>query len=957
MNRKETDLSLLIQLDEICVEYERRFAQGKEPRIEDFLDRVQQEHCSKLLHELVKLEVSLRHERGESLSADTFVDRYANFLPDNDAREALRSTIQQALDSTANKQGPLLSRTSPMRGLRTELSADAAFPSIEGFEIDSVLGRGGMGIVYRAVQTSLNRPVALKMILDHAAASDEYVDRFEKEARAVAELNDPRFVQIYDFGISDGRPYMALELVEGGSLEEVRQNEPQAVDFSARTVEILARAMQAAHSAKLVHRDLKPHNVLIDHDGTPKITDFGLIKRQDQETEMTEHGRVMGTASYMAPEQSRGSADVGPAADLHSLGGILYCLLTGRPPFLASTAYDTILQVRNDAPVAPSQLRRDVPRDLETICLKCLQKETHKRYASAADLADDLRRYLEGRPIIARPVSATERSWRWAKRNPWVAGLGTSVAVLLVAIATVSSGMLWWLAIVNGELQEKTGVAEHRATEATIARDDAEIAQTNAEKAEKTKTDQLFLSLDMVRDLFTKIYTKLRDSPAEFELQQQIIELTKPSLVMIAAQEEDNPLVGRTQAMFWQRLGDVSRAGGLVAQAAVQFDRTRGIVEELATENPNDPAHQWNLAVIVNKLAEVHRRLGNTIRSRDFYQLGLEYYTRWSEMRPRRIVGQRRVAEAHGLLGRINFILGDPQTALKSYENSRVQWKKLPLEVLRLATVFRQLGDLEQRLGETHYQLGSDAEAERFLLRALVKRESMLKSKRTSGRVDDLCRIRLALGDFYLAGQRDAKKAWAQYKPALVDFEQLLEADKEDARRCTAVAAVEYRLGATLLRAGQWDVRLDGVASDDAQRHFERSRELRDGLAQIDPANMEAKIQWALALARCGQAAQAEAVADELVANGKANPRLLSQAAATFALCRDDDDDQLNDRCRKKAIQTLKQCIEAGWKDAVALRDDPDFDPIRSDPAFAQLHQDLQASAAGTPDTSARNAR
>jgi len=797
------------------------------------------------------------------------------------------------------------------------------------------LGRGGMGIVYRAVQTSLNRPVALKMTLAHIPATDEYLERFKKEAESYAELNDRHFVQIYEFGESKGRPYMALEFVQGGSLEQYRQGEPQLVEFSAKLVETLARTMHKAHAAGLVHRDLKPHNVLLTPEGMPKITDFGLVKRQNQESEMTEQGRVMGTASYMAPEQSRGQ-EVGPPADTHALGAILYCLLTGRPPFLAATVYDTIIQVRNEAPVAPSRLRPGVPADLETICLKSLEKEPAKRYSSAAELAGDLRRYLEGRPIVARPVSPAERSWRWAKRNPWLAGLGTSVAVLLVTIAVVSSVMSWRLTV------QKTA-ALHNAEVAKIAKGEAEVAEGIA-------TDQGFISLELVRNVLTNIGDALRNSAAQLELKKRIIELTKPSLDKIVEQMEANPLVGRTQAMVWQRLGDVYREAGLVQEAAGHFDRTHGMLQKLALENPEDPVHQQNLAVIVNKLAEVHKRLGNTIQSRDFYQQGLDYYTRWAEMRPGDDLPQQRVAEAHVWLGKINFTLGDPAAALQSYENSRVEWRKVP-DLFKLSEVYRQLADLEQKLGQTHYQLGNQAEAERFLGRALQKRQDMVQSKRTDNRVDDLCRSRLALGDFYLAGQKDANKAWAQYKPAAAEFQQLWETDQEDARKRTALAAAHYRLGAAVDRTAQLGAKLNDVDAEDAQQYFKKSCELREALAQIDPADMQAKIEWALALARCGRSVEAETVADELVEKGEGNPRLLSQAAATYALCLSAADDTLMARYREKAIKTLKQCIEAGWKDEVALQDDPDLDPIRNEPEFIQLQKDLQASAAKAADT------
>ena len=281
----------------------------------------------------------------------------------------------------------------------------AARPQVEGYTILSELGRGGMGVVYKARQMKLNRIVALKMVLAGAHAGQEQLARFYTEAEAVARLQQPNIVQIHEVGEHDGLPYFSLEYVEGGSLAERIGGKPQPVNEAARHVELLARAMAYAHEQGIVHRDLKPANVLLTKDGQPKITDFGLAKRLESDASQTQSGTLMGTPNYMAPEQARGEVrEVGPLADVYALGVILYEMLTGRTPFLGASILDTLEQVRNQEPVPPSRLQPKVPRDLETICLKCLQKEPAKRYATAAALADDLRRFLAGEPILARPV-------------------------------------------------------------------------------------------------------------------------------------------------------------------------------------------------------------------------------------------------------------------------------------------------------------------------------------------------------------------------------------------------------------------------------------------------------------------------------------------------------------------------------------------------------------------------
>jgi WD40 repeat protein len=335
-----------------------------------------------------------------------------------------------------------------------------------GYEILGELGRGGMGVVYKARQRALSRLVALKMLLIGDHAGPQELARFRAEATAVARLQHPNIVQIHDVGEHDGRPYLTLELVDGGSLAARLDGTPLPALEAARLGEALARATAAAHRAGIVHRDLKPANVLLTSDGTPKITDFGLAKQLDSPSSATQSGAVVGTPSYMAPEQAAGkNRAVGPAADVYALGAILYELLTGRPPFKAETALDTLMQVVSDEPVPPSALQRKVPRDLETIVLKCLRKEPPRRYASADDLAAELCRFREGKPILARPVGRLERLGRWCRRNPLVAGLTLLVALALLGGAGVSA----YFAVQAGRRAEEAGASAVRAEQETAA--------------------------------------------------------------------------------------------------------------------------------------------------------------------------------------------------------------------------------------------------------------------------------------------------------------------------------------------------------------------------------------------------------------------------------------------------------------------------------------------------------
>jgi tetratricopeptide (TPR) repeat protein len=413
------------------------------------------------------------------------------------------------------------------RLLKTEAAitagrVDLVAPVVPGYEVLGELGRGGMGVVYQARQIKLNRLVALKMILSGGHAGKQELARFRAEAEAVARLSHPNIVQIYEVSEQEGRPYFALEYVAGGSLDRRLRGAPLPAREAAGLVETLARAMHHAHAHSLVHRDLKPANVLLANPsppaplpeaergeqkgaafpplsasgrgvgeeglGVPKITDFGLAKRLDGASGPTQTGAVLGTPSYMAPEQASGvSRHIGPAADVYALGAILYELLTGRPPFKAATAMETLRQVLSEEPVPPARLQSRTPRDLETICLKCLRKEPARRYGSAEELAEDLRRFLAGEPIKARPVGLLERTWRWCRRNPVLAVSGTVAAVAVVV------GWLLWTAAERRqfavEQRRLRQAEEHRSSlrSSTEANNTLALAELRADRFESAQ--------------------------------------------------------------------------------------------------------------------------------------------------------------------------------------------------------------------------------------------------------------------------------------------------------------------------------------------------------------------------------------------------------------------------------------------------------------------------------------
>jgi serine/threonine protein kinase len=306
---------------------------------------------------------------------------------------------------------------------------------IPGFEVLAELGRGGMGVVYKARQLDLGREVAIKMVLAGAHASQETLIRFQIEAEAVARLDHENIVKVYQIGAHDGCPFFTLEYLSGGSLAEKFGHQPQPQHDAAQMVAILAAAMHRAHTHGIVHRDLKPSNILLSADGIPKIADFGLAKRFQEEGH-TALGATLGTPGYLSPEQARGDNNAGPGTDIYALGAILYEMLTGHPPFTGSSPTDIILRVLRDPVISPAYHRPGISRDIETICMKCLEKEPAKRYASAAELSQDLRNFLEGRPVAARPVGPVVHALKWTRRHP-------TATVLLGALAAAIGASVW----------------------------------------------------------------------------------------------------------------------------------------------------------------------------------------------------------------------------------------------------------------------------------------------------------------------------------------------------------------------------------------------------------------------------------------------------------------------------------------------------------------------------------
>jgi len=518
--------------------------------------------------------------------------------------------------------------------------------SIPGYEILGTLGRGGMGVVYKARQVKLNRLVALKMILSANHAGPEDLARFRLEAEAVARLQHPNIVQVFEVGEHDGRPYCALELVDGGSMQDLLKKEPPTTRIAAEMVEILARAVDHAHRHGIVHRDLKPGNILLgarkpveeptaisskktavqppEGSSAPlvlKITDFGLAKRIDTDIHQTGTGSVLGTPAYMAPEQAAGrTREIGPAADIYALGAILYDLLTGKPPLRGESVVDTLQLVQTVEPVPPRRLQPKVPADLETICLKCLQKQASSRYASAEALADDLRRFLNGEPIIARPVAAWERGIKWARRRPAAAAL---LAVSCAAALGLAGGGWAYARLENQRADE----ALRLRAEANEQRDQAIANKKTADE----QRDQAITNKQIAEDNFrharaavelmlTRVgQEKLANEPRMEKVRRDLLAGALDFYQRFLKERGNDPLLRWETARAFQRVGDIHEMLGEDKEAEDAYRSSNKMLAELQAQAPDNVDYRREHATTLNNLGNLLNKNGRLLEAEQTY--------------------------------------------------------------------------------------------------------------------------------------------------------------------------------------------------------------------------------------------------------------------------------------------------------------------------------------------------
>jgi serine/threonine-protein kinase len=739
--------SRVIRIDEACDRYEAGWGVGPRPKIEQFLDQVAAVERPPLLRELLAIELEIRRDRGEAPTAQEYITRF----PDN-------APLVNDVFSAAGPTEPVVLERDMPQALQAGV-LDSRNPGVEriaGYQIEGELGRGGMGVVFRARQVALGRTVALKMIRAAHLASEAERQRFRIEAEAAAALDHPNIVPIYEVGECAGRLYYTMKLVEGGCLARwLEQNVPKPRE-AALFVAQAARAVGVAHRQGILHRDLKPANILIDRDGKPHITDFGLAKRIGVDGELTESGALVGTPSYMSPEQATGSArGLTTASDVYSLGAILYRLLTGRPPFRGDSVMQTLHDVRERAPDRPRSLDPMLHRDLETICLKCLEKLPERRYRSADSLAEDLERWLRGEPIAARAVGPIERAALWCRRNNVLAGLSASLAAaLIVGFAAVC---IEWR---RAEANYRDATAANEALREANARESAANAELKAANAREVAARKSAQGRgDLVLDAIKRFYARA----------SQDVLLNDPRLESLRKRLLSSALE------FYQKLQSVLASSGtdpLIQAELARACHNAGTITAWIGSRPDAIAAHRRALKIREALAAGDDGAGSGARE----ELALSCLALGA------LLGDlRQNDEAEAQLQRASAILEGLATGSK--DNARY--------LVNLSEVYSRLGELFRRSGRTEDQM-----------KALRR---MVDTAERAAQADPAFRQQLAVHlnslGWALYGQDLAGDALVVYQRARAMVEQLVRQDPKSVELCLLLSHILGNIGG--LHAGQ----------------------------------------------------------------------------------------------------------------------------------------------------------
>jgi tetratricopeptide (TPR) repeat protein len=812
-------LSTAVQIDVLCDQFDDAWRAGARPRIEDFLRPFEDADRSALLRELLVSELEWRARRAERPEIADYLARF----PDYPAvvREVFdeRPTLVARVFRAASSPSPI--NTEPDETVGTAAISNVpgtrALPAVPGFEIVSELGRGGMGVVYLARNHRLpERHCALKMILAGSHASPEAVARLQAEAKTISRLVHPHVAQLYSAGDHEGRPYLELEYVAGGSLQQRLDGRPRSAVEAAELIEDVARGVAEAHRLGIVHRDLKPANILMASDGTPKVVDFGLAKRLDPEAgpALTRSEAVIGTPSYMAPEQCGEARAVGPPADVYSLGAILYELLTGRPPFRAATAIETLELARSAEVIAPGRLVPGLPRDLETIALKCLEKEPKRRYASAAELAADIRRFQESRPISARRTGALFRAQLWCRRNP-------AVASLTIALAFVLAGGL--LGIISQWRRAEANLQQMIAANRAVRGSNAELKAANdRERTARIRAQQrLGLAMDSVKAVAAGTRSDLLGATGGDRRTGRLgVALGLLSKLMDEAQADAGPRAGDEVVPALMQVAGAAWEFGARDEALAAYRRALAFWEKSSAADPRDLGRRHQAAQCLAAIALLQREQG---RAAESIVSNTKAAAIWNAL-----AHDRRSDEfldglgwCHGNLGAAFLELGRLETALSHHEQARALFQELvkrhpdnserraslawmnlnigaalgaagrPRDALKLVSdasaMLESISQSEPRnsahralwtdsvmtLAAIHQQLGQNSQARSHFERAVAERRQQARANPKAVNLQSkLAEGLLALGDVQYTTDRP-DDALRSYRLAMAEWESL----------------------------------------------------------------------------------------------------------------------------------------------------------------------------------------
>jgi serine/threonine protein kinase/Tfp pilus assembly protein PilF len=795
--RTDLPLDVLHLIDQACDRFEAALRAGSRPRVEDYLGSVPPEYREALLRELLAAERDARggasREFGEGRGrrpGPTTVGRdpTAEDRPGGESVEAMPGAVGMARASdTTGPTGRPQSRIDAPAGKPDDgLSRGATVRYFGDYEIRRELGRGGMGVVYEARQASLNRPVALKLVRVGLLAGDDELRRFRNEAEAVALLDHPGILPIYEVGQHDGQHYFSMKLVPGGSLVPLLDRYRDDPRAAAGLVAEAAEAVAHAHARGILHRDLKPANILIDAEGHPHITDFGLAKKVESNVEITQSGAILGTPAYMSPEQASGQrGSITTGTDVYGLGALLYALLTGRAPFVGDSVLDTLDAVRKTPPEPPSRRNATVPRDLETICLKCLEKDPPRRYGSAQALADDLRAWLARRPIAARRVGPAERAWLWCRRRPAIAALS---AATTLAIVGGIAGIIAVQARANSRLLSTNALLDKQRLRA------------------EDREAQAIAAVQRFRDAIVN-EPALKDDPALGDLRRRLL---KEPLAFFRSLRDQLQADGDTRPESLARLSDAGLTLGMLADeigdkqdALEAFRGSMALRQRLADAGPAVAHFQRALAATHNNIGALLHETGRTAEAVEEHAKALTIRRKLADAHPDDDDIQRELADSHNNIAILLRGTGRTAEALQAHRDA--------LAIRRgLADAHPDVTDFGRELAVSYNNMGAALKAAGRTAEALEEHAKALAIRRKLADAHpDVTNLQSDLADSHnnigvlLRGTGRTDRALEELKSALEIRRKLADAHPAVTRFQSDLAASHCDIGMLLREIGR----------------------------------------------------------------------------------------------------------------------------------------------------------